>query len=74
MIFILSIPIVDNFIRKIKHFSFILLVYFLISVPLELLVCSKSLYNLVALIAISPISVYAIVKVVIYIYNINKER
>lgn len=74
MIFILSIPIVDNFIKKIKHFSFILLVYFLISVPLELLVCSKSLYNLVALIAISPISVYAIVKVVIYIYNINKER
>lgn len=74
MILILAIPIVDYFIKTIKHFSLVMLAYFLITIPLEIYMCSLSLFYLVGIIVISPLSIFCLVKVITYIYNITARR
>ena len=74
MILILSIPILNDFIKKVKYFNVYLIIYFLITITVNFILCYYELYYVVAYVVLFPIFVYALVKSVVYIYNINKRN
>lgn len=73
IILILSIPILNHFIKTMKLFNLVLLGYFIITITINFILCYFGLYYLVAFVCVFPIFVYALVKTIIYIYNINKQ-
>lgn len=73
IILILSIPILNHFIKTMKLFNLVLLGYFIITITINFILCYFGLYYLVAFVCVFPIFVYALVKTIIYIYNINRQ-
>ena len=74
IIAILMIPILNHFIKSIKHFNFILLAYFLITITINFALCYYNLFYVIPLVVLSPIFIYSLVKSIIYIYNIHKRN
>ena len=74
LILILMIPILNTFIKKIKHFNLVLLAYFIVTITINFALCIYELFYVIPLVALSPIFVYSLVKSIIYIYNINKLK
>ena len=73
-ILILMIPILNDFIKKVKHFNIILLAYFIATITINFALCIYELFYVIPLVVLSPIFVYCLVKSIIYIYNINKLK
>lgn len=73
IILIISIPILNNFIKTIRHFNLVLLGYFIVTITINFILCYHGLFYVVPLICLSPIFVYSLVKIIFYIYNINKQ-
>lgn len=73
IILIISIPILNHFIKTIKHFNFVLLGYFVITITLNFILCYYGLFYVIPFVCLFPIFVYSLVKTIIYIYNINKQ-
>ena len=71
---ILIIPILSDFIKKIKHFNLMLLGYFIVTITINFALCIYELFYLIPVASLFPIFVYCLVKSIIYIYNINKVK
>lgn len=73
MILVISVYIINDFIKNVKHFNVYLAIYFVITITINFYLCFKSLFYLIPLVVISPVVVYSLVKISVYIYNIKRK-
>ena len=71
ILLILAIFLLIEFISKCKHYNVYLVIYVLAVSIINFYLCSLKLFSLVFIIILFPFLLYSVVKMVVYIYNIN---
>lgn len=74
MSFVISIPIFSDIFSKIKGKIPLIFLLIFVLISLSYILCIFKLYGLIPLIITSIFFVYSIVKIAIYIYNINTNK
>lgn len=71
MLYILSIPLIFEISKKMKHFNLGLMLYILLFSSLNFYLCYLNLFYIIPLVILIPFCIYCIVKIIVYIYNIT---
>ena len=69
----ISYPILKEFISKIKHKQPIIITYILLTASISFYFCYLDYFNIIPLIILSPLIIYCLVKMCVYIYNIRRK-
>lgn len=69
----ISYPILKEFISKIKHKQPLIITYILLTASISFYFCYLDYFNIIPLIILSPLIIYCLVKMCVYIYNIRRK-
>ena len=69
----ISYPILKEFISKIKHKQPLIITYILLTASISFYFCYLNCFNIIPLIILSPLIIYCLVKMCVYIYNIRRK-
>lgn len=70
---ILLIPLIIEINKKIKYANIFWLIYVLIFITINFYLCFVNLVYLIPILMLAPLLIYCVVKLAIFIYNINKS-
>ena len=71
---VVSIPIISKLLEKIANKTHLLLLVLIPIFSIVYLICYLSFYYLICLVFTSILIIYSLVKIIIYIYNINNKK